>query len=85
MATEDIVKGFVVGIGVALAVPLLLGSSRAKVLGKAAIRAGEQFAEKAQDFAAELGEIAEDTLAEWEQTRPDDAEQQAATKEDAAA
>jgi type II secretory pathway pseudopilin PulG len=85
MATEDIVKGFVVGIAAALAVPLLLRSSRARVLGKAAVRAGEQLAEKTQDFAAELSEIAEDALAEWEQIPPANTAQPSAKDDEAAA
>jgi gas vesicle protein len=67
MAISSLTKGVVLGVAVAVAVPLLLRSSRGQAVGKAVLRTGELLAEKAADFAAEIGEIAEDTLAEWQQ------------------
>ena len=66
MARGDLIRGLVLGVAVAAAVPLLLRSEQGQALGRAALRAGERFAEKAREFAEELGEIAEDTWAEWQ-------------------
>lgn len=55
-----------VGVGAAIAVPVLLPflSAAARPLGRAVAKAGAVVADKARETAAEFGEIVEDFVAE---------------------
>jgi hypothetical protein len=60
------VKGFVVGVGVAVALPIAAVAvvTGAAPLARAAGRGGAVLARKAREAAAEAGEIVEDLIAE---------------------
>lgn len=66
MASEDFVKGFVVGVGVTVALPLavLVAVTGGRPLARAASRGAAMLGEKLRDTAEELGEIVEDLIAE---------------------
>ena len=66
MASEDFVKGFVVGVGMTVALPLavLVAVTGGRPLARAASRGAMMLGEKLRDSAEELGEIVEDLIAE---------------------
>lgn len=76
MANRDLVKGVIIGVAAAALAPVVLRALgvRSDMLGQAAIRAGTLLGEKAREFATEVGEIAEDVVAEMQAGRTMDAE-----------
>ena len=66
MASGSLLKGFVLGVAVAAATPLVIAAmgTAGRPLGRALARSGRIVGEKARETAAELLEVAEDTIAE---------------------
>jgi hypothetical protein len=66
MANGDFIKGFALGIGVAIAVPIVAVAvlTGGRPLARAASRGAGMLADKAREAAAETGEIIEDLIAE---------------------
>lgn len=81
MARGDLAKGFVVGVVVAAATPLVIAAmgTAGRPLGRALARSGRILGDKAREAAAELLEVAEDTIAELQalEAEPNEAERPA--------
>jgi hypothetical protein len=81
MARGDLAKGFVVGVVVAAATPLVIAAmgTAGRPLGRALVRSGRILGDKAREAAAELLEVAEDTIAELQalEAEPTEAERSA--------
>ena len=87
MAKEDLLKGFVLGV---VATALLPAARRAlgdrgESLARAAVRLGGVLGDKALEVATEIGEIAEDTLAELQDAKAVDKPEAGSGSEAAAA
>ena len=63
---NDFLKGLAIGVGIALAAPLVIRSlsGSARPLAKAALKTGMTFYEKSRETMAEVGEVVEDLMAE---------------------
>jgi hypothetical protein len=79
MANGDFVKGIVLGVAAAALTPVVLRALgvRGDTLATAAVRAGRMLSDKAKEVATEIGEIAEDAVAELQAGRYDDVVQAA--------
>lgn len=66
MARGSLLKGFVLGVAVAAATPVVIAAmgTAGRPLGRALARSGRILGDKARETAAELLEVAEDTIAE---------------------
>jgi hypothetical protein len=66
MINRDFVRGFALGVGVTVLVPVVVAALVVgpKPLGRALSRGRDMLAQKAREAAAEAGEIIEDMIAE---------------------
>jgi hypothetical protein len=66
LSSGDMVKGFALGVGVALLAPVAFAamSGFARPASRAALKAGILFYEKGRETVAELGEVLDDLVAE---------------------